>query len=52
MSSWHADHIVPVVDGGGACGLDNLRTLCWRCHRSETRKLRRRLAAMAAEGAE
>lgn len=44
MSLWQADHIVPVVEGGGSCGLENLRTLCWRCHRQETRKLRARLS--------
>ena len=42
-SYWEADHVVPVAEGGGACGLDNLRTLCWRCHPKETGKLRRRL---------
>ena len=25
---WHADHIQPVFDGGGLCGVDNIRTLC------------------------
>ncbi len=25
---WEVDHVVPVVEGGGECGLDNLRTLC------------------------
>lgn len=39
---WDMDHIVPVVEGGGSCGLDNLRTLCLRCHRGQTRQLRRR----------
>jgi 5-methylcytosine-specific restriction protein A len=32
-SLWHADHIVPVVDGGGLCGLSNIQTLCVRCHK-------------------
>lgn len=36
---WQADHITPVVEGGGACGLDNLRTLCVPCHKAETAKL-------------
>ena len=36
---WDADHIVPVVEGGGACGLENYRTLCVWCHRDETAKL-------------
>lgn len=29
---WHADHIVPVWQGGGQCDIDNLRTLCVTCH--------------------
>lgn len=32
-TAWEADHIVPVKEGGGACGLDNLRTLCVPCHK-------------------
>lgn len=39
---WDADHIVPVVEGGGECDLDNLRTLCLRCHRQATAQLRLR----------
>ncbi len=42
---WEADHIIPVCEGGGACGLANIRTLCWKCHRDETRKLRNRLGS-------
>lgn len=42
---WDADHIVPVAEGGGECGLSNMRTLCLRCHRAATVELRRRLAA-------
>lgn len=41
---WEMDHIVPVVEGGGSCGLDNLRTLCWKCHREATTELSRRRA--------
>jgi 5-methylcytosine-specific restriction protein A len=41
---WHMDHIQPVVEGGGSCGLDNLRTLCLPCHLDVTRELRGRLA--------
>lgn len=33
---WEADHILPVVAGGGQCGLDNLQTLCVWCHRLKT----------------
>ena len=36
---WDADHIIPVVKGGGLCGLDNLRTLCIKCHKNETKIL-------------
>ena len=39
---------MPVAEGGGLCGLSNLRTLCTPCHRSATRALRRRLTAAAA----
>ena len=43
-SLWDADHIVPVVEGGGECDLENIRTLCLICHRRATGDLRRRLA--------
>lgn len=36
---WDADHIVPVIKGGGSCGLENYRTLCVPCHRAETARL-------------
>jgi 5-methylcytosine-specific restriction protein A len=42
-SLWDADHIVPVIEGGGECDLSNIRTLCLRCHRSATAALRRRI---------
>ena len=41
---WDADHIKPVVLGGGECGLDNYRTLCILCHKKETAKLRKKIA--------
>lgn len=41
-SLWDADHIVPVVEGGGECDLGNLRTLCLKCHRAATAELRKR----------
>jgi 5-methylcytosine-specific restriction endonuclease McrA len=41
-SLWDADHIVPVVEGGGECDLTNLRTLCLKCHRTATAELRKR----------
>jgi 5-methylcytosine-specific restriction endonuclease McrA len=43
-SLWQADHITPVVRGGGRCGLENLRTLCIWCHRRETAALARKRA--------
>jgi 5-methylcytosine-specific restriction enzyme A len=39
---WDADHVVAVVEGGGECGLENLRTLCLKCHRTETANLTQR----------
>lgn len=44
QSLWEAAHIVEVVDGGGECGLDNLRTLCRECHKRKTAESRRRRA--------
>jgi 5-methylcytosine-specific restriction endonuclease McrA len=43
-SLWDADHLVPVVEGGGECDLSNMRTLCLKCHRQYTAELRERLA--------
>lgn len=37
---WEADHIVPVADGGGECGLDNYRVLCRVCHVAVTSEWR------------
>ncbi len=45
---WQADHIVPVAEGGGGCGLDNLRTLCTPCHAAETAGLRSRRKGLPA----
>lgn len=44
VSGWDADHIVPVVEGGGECGLDNYRTLCHPCHKKATAELAKRRA--------
>lgn len=41
-SLWEADHILPVVEGGGECDLTNLRTLCLRCHRRASESLAKR----------
>lgn len=45
LHMWEADHIVPVAEGGGSSGLDNLRTLCRKCHGQESGALRKRLNA-------
>ena len=45
---WDADHIVPVIEGGGECGLENYRTLCIPCHKKETAKLAKRIARRRA----
>jgi 5-methylcytosine-specific restriction endonuclease McrA len=50
FSLWDADHIVPVVEGGGECDLSNLRTLCLKCHRRVTRELRERRATSGQTG--
>ena len=41
---WEADHIIPVSEGGGGCGLENYRTLCLPCHKKETADLAARTA--------
>jgi hypothetical protein len=43
-SWWDADHITPVVEGGGGTGLENYRTLCVPCHKAETAALAARRA--------
>lgn len=40
-SLWDADHIVPVMEGGGECDLSNMRTLCLKCHRRRHAEARR-----------
>ncbi len=41
---WEMDHVVPVVEGGGECGLDNLRTVCCPCHKGLTKALAQKRA--------
>ena len=36
---WDADHINPVVQGGGLCGLENIQTLCIACHKIKTKNM-------------
>jgi len=43
-TKWEMDHIVPVSEGGGGCGLDNLRTLCVPCHKKDSADLARKRA--------
>ena len=38
---WEMDHIKSVEEGGGMCGLDNLRTLCRPCHVEVTAQSRK-----------
>ncbi len=45
---WEVDHIQAVVEGGGCCGLENLRTLCWECHKKATRELQIRRGKIRA----
>ena len=35
-SWWEADHIIPVCEGGGQCGVDGYQTLCYSCHKKKT----------------
>ena len=46
MTLWFADHNNPVFRGGGQCGLDNIQTLCWKCHAEKTRDESRQRARM------
>lgn len=45
---WDADHIVPVSEGGGACGLSNIATLCRWCHKNKSGDDSRRRAGKPA----
>jgi 5-methylcytosine-specific restriction enzyme A len=44
IAPYDIDHIVPIAEGGGCCGLDNLQTLCRPCHKVLTDGLKRRMA--------
>jgi len=47
---WNVDHIVPVIDGGGTCDVDNLRTLCTVCHRQVTARQHKDRATLRRVG--
>lgn len=36
-SLWEADHVVPVYEGGGECGIENIVTRCVPCHKVRTK---------------
>jgi 5-methylcytosine-specific restriction enzyme A len=38
-STWEAEHVIPIAEGGGGCGPDGLTTLCIPCHKQSTRAL-------------
>ncbi|CAM9153911.1 unnamed protein product [Discosporangium mesarthrocarpum] len=46
-NAWNADHVVAVFEGGGECGVDNLRTLCVLCHADVTKRQSRERADAA-----
>ncbi|XP_068653942.1 uncharacterized protein [Aristolochia californica] len=50
-NAWHADHMVPVFEGGGECRLENMRTLCVACHSEVTaaQQAERRLMRIKAK---
>lgn len=48
LGRWEMNHILPVVEGGGCCAIDNLETLCMACHKTHTRELARRRARSRA----
>lgn len=47
--TWEAHHIVPVVEGGGGCGLEGYATLCLRCHKRANAELAARRVSQSEE---
>lgn len=45
---WEADHERAVAEGGGLCGLENMRTLCVLCHAGASKKQAGRRARRTA----
>jgi len=35
--NWEADHVIPVHQGGGLCGIENFQTLCTDCHAEKSK---------------
>jgi len=48
----HADHIVPIAEGGERYDVTNGQTLCVRCHGRKTRREQAKTAACASLPAE
>ncbi len=48
----HADHIVPIADGGDEFDPENVRTLCVDCHKAVTKEWRQKKAMKTTEGIE
>lgn len=45
------DHIIPVIEGGGLCTLDNMRLVCGTCHLAVSNELvKRRKARRSRKG--
>lgn len=49
LTLWDADHVIPVAEGGGQCGLENYVTLCYWCHQSKTKEQAARRAEVRAK---
>lgn len=48
--NWQADHILPVVMGGGACDISNYQTLCLDCHKGKTKLMGSAFAYLTGNG--
>lgn len=47
---WDADHVRPVAEGGGECGVEGYQTLCVACHRAKSAAQSVRRARDTAQG--
>ena len=50
FSANHADHIIPVADGGDEWDPENIRTLCVPCHKAVTKEWHRERKLRKMEG--